>query len=187
LAQRLRAEQDREYQESLRQDRERFEAQERAKSVAIEKDQSEKRQKQLLIQMRQAVRASMPSDITCEDIKAGVPQTQDKEAATSDRVRVLVRLPDGLRLQCSYPRNISCKALYLSIFAHENAPENFTIFTNFPKREIPCNLGALKAPFKEGCDAEAHALWLSSPSDPQTFADLGFSKSETVMVIDLDA
>ncbi|XP_035716432.1 FAS-associated factor 2-like, partial [Folsomia candida] len=59
--------------------------------------------------------------------------------------------------------------LYQFVFSHAEAPNNFDIATNFPKRSLPCKTTSKGNP------------------TPPTFMDVGLRKNEMLFVYDLES
>lgn len=124
---RLRAAQDEAYAESLAadQEKERRRAADRAAREAREHEDLQRRQeeemhKQQLVEARAAMAANLPPE----------------PALGSSTVVLLIRLPGGERLTRRFSHLHTTQDLYDFVFSHPQAPEEFEITTNFPKRMI---------------------------------------------------
>ncbi|XP_013180085.1 PREDICTED: FAS-associated factor 2 [Papilio xuthus] len=124
---RLRAAQDEAYAESLAADQEK----ERRKAAAreavaqrehedLQRRQQEERHKQQLVEARAAMASRLPVE----------------PAPGAGTVALLIRLPGGERLTRRFTLTHTTQDLYDFVFSHPQAPEEFEITTNFPKRVV---------------------------------------------------
>jgi len=158
----LRAEQDVAYEESLRADqekarkkREEQEAIERAEQEEIDRTLEETRRLEEIVQRKIRLRNEIPEEPMADD---------------SDSIRILLKLPSGIRLERRFLKTHSIQNLYNYIFVHEAAPDDFKVVANYPRREIPC----------QPADTE--------PAGEQaTFESIGLGKSEMLFVTDNEA
>ncbi|KAK7469954.1 hypothetical protein BaRGS_00036058 [Batillaria attramentaria] len=135
----LRQQQDEAYLESLRADQE--------KEARLMRMQEEReRQKEEL--MRQIPPEPTPSD--------------------PDSIRIVLKTPNGKRLERRFSNTQSSKYLYYFVFCHEDCPDDFQIVTNFPRRVLDCEP-------TERCP------------DPPTLKEMGLGKSEMLFVHDNEA
>ncbi|XP_026756239.1 FAS-associated factor 2 [Galleria mellonella] len=123
----LRAAQDEAYAESLAadQEKERRRAADRAarqerENEDLRRRQMEERRKQEVIEARAAMAARLPAE----------------PAAGAGTVVLLIRLPGGERLTRRFTLSHTTQDLYDFVFSHPQAPEEFEITTNFPKRVL---------------------------------------------------
>ncbi|KAJ2945619.1 hypothetical protein O0L34_g442 [Tuta absoluta] len=72
------------------------------------------------------------------EARAAMASTLRPEPApgTADTVVLLLRLPDGERLTRRFALKATTQDLYDFVFSHPQAPEEFEITANFPKRII---------------------------------------------------
>ena len=133
MNQEIRRQQDQDYEQSLEVDRrkEREKAEERRKKEEEERVKQEAvdavvRRKQEMMDLRQRLRDSLPRE---------PDDTGDDEQQV---VRVLIKLPDGTRLERRFHRNQSIRQLYQFVYANDAAPLNFQIVSNFPRKVLPC-------------------------------------------------
>ncbi|XP_049871981.1 FAS-associated factor 2-like [Pectinophora gossypiella] len=124
---RLRAAQDEAYAESLAadQEKERRRAADRIARLQRENEDIERRQmeelkKQELVEARAKMASRLPTE----------------PAPGVDTVALLIRLPGGERLTRRFSLKSTTKDLYDFVFSHPQAPEEFEITTNFPKRAV---------------------------------------------------
>ncbi|KAJ9584534.1 hypothetical protein L9F63_021144 [Diploptera punctata] len=55
-----------------------------------------------------------------------------------DAVHIVIKLPNGTRLERRFLQNHSLEAVYYYVFCHPASPDTFEIATNFPKRVLNC-------------------------------------------------
>jgi FAS-associated factor 2 len=169
----IRQQQDEDYQQSLEQDRkkelqkqEEKKKRDEAEKLKRQKEDQEKDKRNRLIALKKVSGDKLDPE----------PDSNDDP----DVVRILIKLPDGTRLERRFYRQTSIKYLYLFVFSHEKSPMIFQITTNFPRKELPCQSPSLDNPdckVKNGDDE----------IDPPTFAQVGLGKSEVLFVHDLEA
>ncbi|KPJ13842.1 FAS-associated factor 2-B [Papilio machaon] len=132
---RLRAAQDEAYAESLAADQEK----ERRKAAAreavaqrehedLQRRQQEERHKQQLVEARAAMASRLPVE----------------PGPGAGTVALLIRLPGGERLTRRFTLAHTTQDLYDFVFSHPQAPEEFEITTNFPKRVVARGVAKLQ-------------------------------------------
>merc|ERR1711997_531483 len=84
-------------------------------------------------------------------------------------VRIVIKLPEGQRLERRFHKSQSLKYLYYYVFCHPDSPDEFDITTNFPRKVLDCK------------PAE------SADHDPPSFEEAGLGKSTMLFVNDLEA
>jgi len=84
-------------------------------------------------------------------------------------VRIIIKLPEGQRLERRFHKSQSLKYLYYYVFCHPDSPDEFDITTNFPRKVLDCK------------PAE------SADHDPPSFEEAGLGKSTMLFVNDLEA
>lgn len=84
-------------------------------------------------------------------------------------VRIVIKLPEGQRLERRFHKSQSLKYLYYYVFCHPDSPDEFDITTNFPRKVLDCK------------PAEA------GDHDPPSFEEAGLGKSTMLFVNDLEA
>merc|ERR1711953_1420338 len=110
-----------------------------------------------LDQERQRLKVQLASEVPEE------PSVEVPEA-----VRIVIKLPEGQRLERRFLRSQSLKYLYYYVFSHPDSPDEFDITTNFPRKVLECK------PMADG-------------TDPLTFEEAGLGKSTMLFVNDLEA
>ncbi|TGZ57594.1 hypothetical protein CRM22_009913 [Opisthorchis felineus] len=206
-AARIREEQDLAYKQSLERDRAKLAArEEEQRNAALEAaEQARLRRRQDALKRARANRRT----------RWRVCLPPEPEQNSPSTVQLSVKLPNGRRVHRTFRVNDSVKILYYFILSHDDAPENFEIQANFPKRLLPCQPEQEsdledyideegESPADTGCPASTaqHSIsadtktgglnvvsdWSPhSPTDPPTFLQLGLSKPEVLFVIDKDA
>jgi FAS-associated factor 2 len=162
MTQTLRQQQDAAYLESLRADQEKEkkkkEQQEKTKMEQLEKQKKEDEEKQRKETLRRL------------KIEAGreVEVKGEPGAGEPDVIRMVIKLPNGTRLERRFFKSDSLKHLYLFVFSHSDAPDYFEIATNFPKRTLPC----------KPCPENPH---------PPSFIEFGLGRNEMLFVYDLES
>jgi len=173
MNQRIREEQDLDYQKSLEIDRqkERLKQEEKKKRDSEErlrqqKQQEEKDKRNRLLALKAAIRENLPPE---------------PDSSHPDVIRILAKLPDGTRLERRFLRSMSVKYLYFFVFSQEKSPLTFQITTNFPRKELPCSSPTLDNP---DCFLKTYT---GEEEEPPSFADAGLGKNEMLFVYDLEA
>lgn len=160
LNQSLRQQQDEAYEVSLRADqekdrkkREQMESERRAAEEEQNRDLDVRRRRQEIEQRKDLIRQFLPPE----------PEPNDPEA-----IAVVLKLPNGVRLERRFSKTDSMSVLYNYLFVHEAAPDDFQVVTNFPRKVLPCQ------PTQEN-------------PNPPTFAEFGLHKAELLFVHDNQA
>lgn len=171
----IRQQQDQDYQESLELDRKKEQQKQEEKRKKEEeerlrkqKESDEKDKRNRLIALRE------------ESGRKLEPEPEEGPSDPSDVIRVLIKLPDGTRLERRFLRQTSIKYLYFFVFSQPKSPLLFQITTNFPRKELPCQSPSLENP---DCKVRTG----DEERDPPTFAEVGLGKSEMLFVHDLEA
>lgn len=118
---------------------------------------------------------------------------EEPAEGSPDAIRVLVKLPEGQRLERRFDRRSSLKGLFFYIFCHPDSPANFDVTTNFPRKVLPCKPKQLLAELFRLGDDQQHHLQIEAASndgadeEPPTFAEVGISGSTMLFVNDLEA
>jgi len=156
----LRNQQEAEFAESLRRDQEREQRErEREEVERREEEERERLRREELERKDQIVRMKV-------ELANEIPDEPD--VSHPEAVRVLLKLPDGQRLERRFLLTHSLKHIYYYVFCHPESPDQFEIGTNYPRRTLPCK---------------------PSPENPcpPSLKEVGFGKSEMLFVSDLDS
>ncbi|KAH7720707.1 UBX domain containing protein [Aphelenchoides avenae] len=175
LNNRLRREQEADYERSLQADRARLNERRRLESERIEAQRREEEERQREEQKQQRFAAKR------DEIRAQLQQ-QDKattngSAAPDQKVRVSVRFPDGAKFDHAFHLDDSLEALFNATLVHERCPADFALLSSYPRTELNC------AP-------EWYREFGSSVQDPTsipTFRASGLERSVVVLVRDNQA
>ena len=95
------------------------------------------------------------------DLANEIPEEPDVNHP--EAVRVLIKLPDGRRLERRFLLTHSLKHIYYYVLCHPDSPDKFEIGTNYPRRILPC-----KPSPKNPC--------------PPSLKEVGFRKSEMLFL-----
>jgi FAS-associated factor 2 len=128
LTQSLRQQQDEAYELSLRADQEK--ERRRLAELEVEKQKINEQEAEKLAEQQRK------EDI--EQLKLDLAATVPSEPApnTPNAIIILFKLPNGKRLERSFAERNSLKDIHNYIFCHPDAPDNFEITTNFPKKVL---------------------------------------------------
>ncbi|XP_064652010.1 FAS-associated factor 2-like [Lineus longissimus] len=160
LNQSLREQQDAAYELSLQADREK---ERRKREVEEIKQQEEDEVKRKEEEAQRRLEEIAQRKII---LRSEIPEEPDSSNAES--VRIVLKLPNGTRLDRRFLKTQSIKYLYYFVFCHDEAPDDFQIVSNFPRRVLPCE------PSEE-------------VPDPPTFEQVGLLKQEMLFVHDNEA
>ena len=170
----LREEQDKAYMESLRADQEkdRKKEEERRKKEDEEREKNERemdeiKRREQLIKLKYDLVGKIPSE----------PSPTDENA-----IRVMIKFPNGSRLERRFRRSDSVMSLYYFVFCQDESPLKFQITTNFPRKELPGRPPSLDDPLWNN---QAASNGTVEPSI--SFESLGLKKTEVLFVTDLEA
>lgn len=173
----IRQEQDEAYQQSLKADREKQlkRAEELKRKEAEEKEKQEKivRQEELhnrLIKLKSEISDKLLSE----------PYHDHK-----DIVKLVFKLPDGTRFKRNFTKDAKVKYLYWYVFSLNNAPLQFKMTTNFPKRDLPG-----RPPIPEDFVETNPPTESSSNHEPnceQTLEEANLTETQIIFVYDLEA
>lgn len=194
MNQTIRQEQDAAFQETLRQDQER----ERIKQEAEEAKKREEEAEQQRVRAEQ----DRKERIAKAKIECAVRIPSEPEKTDPNVVRILIKLPEGQRLERRFLKTHSLKYLYYYVFCHPDSPDDFDITTNFPRKVLNCKPKHLideigpnfvaenmpnRSPANEGCSA-IHVNGLCAENeDPISFEAAGIGQSTMLFVNDLEA
>jgi FAS-associated factor 2 len=160
----IRNEQDALYEETLRQDQER-EEQKREEEVRQLQAEEEERLQEEAERRRVDEEHEKKSRIQNMKIELASEVPSEPELSCKEAIRILIKLPEGQRLERRFLPTHTMHHLYYFVFCHPDSPDEFDIVTNFPRRVLACK-----------------------PDDePLTLAAAGFGRSEMLFVNDLDA
>nr|CAD7426099.1 unnamed protein product [Timema monikensis] len=156
----LREQQDQAYLESLQADQEK----ERRRMEEREKKEDAERH----IRELEQIEIDRKEDIRQQKINSLAKVPDEPPSDDPDAVHVVIKLPNGLRLERRFLPNHSLEAVYYYVFCHPESPDSFEIATNFPKRVLRC------LPQEKG-------------ESVPTLAEAGLKRREVLFVYDLEA
>lgn len=164
----IRQEQDEAYQQSLRADREKqLKREEELKIKEAEKKAERERLERIeqlhnrLIKLKSEIKDQLP------------PEPADDH---ENIVKLVFKLPDGTRVKRSFQLNDKVKYLYWYVFSLNNAPLQFKMTTNFPKRDLPG-----RPPTPEDF------ITTTEPNCEQTLEEASLTETQIIFVYDLEA
>lgn len=157
----IRQEQDAAFQETLRLDQERERLKLEAEEAKKRAEEEEKARIQAEIERK--------DDIKRQKIELASYIPEEPKADEPEAVRIVIKLPEGQRLERRFYKQQSLKYLYYYVFCHPDSPDEFDITTNFPRKVLNCK------PTPDDQD------------DPPSFQDAGLGKSTMLFVNDLEA
>lgn len=172
----IRQEQDEAYQKSLKADKEKqLKREEDLKRQEFE----EKAERDRLARQEELYNRLMKLKSEISDKLPLEPHQED-----SDRVVKLVfKLPDGTRFKRSFLREDKIKYLYWYVFSLENAPLQFKMTTNFPKRDLP-GRPPIPEDFSDNPNLEQNS---NEPNCEQTLEEASLTETQIIFVYDLEA
>jgi len=176
MTQTIRQEQDEALQDALRQDQEK-ERKKKEEEEEIKRVEEEEKKRLEAEQDRKEKIAR--AKIDCASL---IPEEPDKSA--SDAIRIVIKLPEGQRLERKFLKTESMKYLYYYVFCHPESPDDFDITTNFPRKVLKCKPPHLTRDLGL-CEMEN-----PMPDDleePPTFEAAGIGQSTMLFVNDLEA
>jgi len=163
----IRSEQEAAFEETLRQDQEletrRVEEEQRQQAEEDEKQRVEEEARQTIEAEHQRKNEIARQKL---DLVSEIPEEPDQ--SSTEAIRILIKLPEGQRLERRFLSTHSLKHIYYFVFCHPASPDEFDIVTNFPRRTLACK------PTPE-------------QPEPPTLGEAGFGRSEMLFVNDLQA
>ncbi|KAH8851576.1 FAS-associated factor 2 [Schistosoma japonicum] len=122
------------------------------------------------------------------------PPPKFKEGST---VQLSFKMPHGSRVSRVFNLDDSVKLLYYFILSQDDAPNEFEIQSNFPKRVLPCQPSEESdvedyietSDKKMDCDEyDVITDWLPKcENDPPSFCNIGLTKSEMLFILNKNA
>jgi hypothetical protein len=130
--------------------------------------------------------------------KAPASEAESKD----DIIKFLFKLPDGTRVKQDFRKHDKVKYLHWFVFSLTNAPLQFRLTTNFPKRDLPG-----RPPLPEDFEPQQQQEKISStpttspsssplvspatesvePNCELTLAEAGLTETQIIFVYDLEA
>ncbi|KAE9550155.1 hypothetical protein FO519_006642 [Halicephalobus sp. NKZ332] len=140
----------------------------------LRREQEEEYMKALAIDRRKlAERRRLES----EKIESQQREAEEQQEPNSDFVRVSIRFPSGGKFDRKFSEDDTLELLFKIVLVHEKCPEDFTLLSSYPRKELNC------APdwYKEFGTVEDGNL------PGQTFKEAGLVSSVVILVRDNEA
>jgi len=177
MTQTIRQEQDEALQDALRQDQEKERKKKEQEELEKRAEEEERRRvEQEQDRKDRIARAKI-------DYASRVPDEPDTSA--SDAIRIVIKLPEGQRLERRFLKTESMKYLYYYVFCHPESPDDFDITTNFPRKVLNCKPSHLMRDL--GLNDLDDQMNDESDIEPPTFEAAGIGQSTMLFVNDLEA
>jgi len=157
----IRQEQDAAFQETLRMDQERERLKREAEETKRRQEEEELARQQAEVERKEGIRRQKI------ELASEIPEEPDI-TEVDEAVRIVIKLPEGQRLERRFYKHQSLKYLYYYVFCHPDSPDEFDITTNFPRKVLNCKPSEQEI-------------------DPPTFEEAGLGKSTMLFVTDLEA
>lgn len=173
----IRQEQDAAYQQSLKADKEKQikREEETKRKEAEERSEQERKERQErlhleLTKLRSQILEHLPAEPT------------SKDQQLNQVVKLVFKLPDGTRVKHTFNKTDKVKYLYWYVFSLNNAPLQFRMTTNFPKRDLP---GRPPVPddFRNATDDTG----VCEPNCELTLEEASLVETQIIFVYDLNA
>lgn len=172
----IRQEQDAAYQQSLQADRQKkLKREEELRN----KEAQERAEKERLAQLEElhrkltALKGNISSKIPTEF-------SQEEEGS----IRLLFKLPDGTRVKRNFHKNDKVKYLFWFVFSLSNAPLQFKMTTNFPKRDLP---GRPPRPEDFSGNPLEEEVTSDEPNSEKTLEEANLTETQIILVHDIEA
>lgn len=172
----IRQEQDEAYQQSLKADREKKLKREEEQRNKEAKEKAERERKETIERLHQRLtklKNEFADKLPFERAKTG----NDSD----DIIRFVFKLPDGTRVKKDFRHQDKVKYLHWFVFSLKNAPLQFRLTTNFPKRDLPG-----RPPLPEDFETQDETS-SPKPNCELTLAEAGLTESQLLFVYDLEA
>lgn len=124
----LREQQDKAYLESLRQDQEKERRQQEEQQRIKEEEEAMQKKQQQLQDMQESLARQR------EEKKRNLPP--EPETGATDSTKVLLRLPDGRRLERRFAQTDSLQVLYDYVFCSDESLQKFVLVSSYPRKEL---------------------------------------------------
>uniref|UniRef100_A0A6G1SL21 FAS-associated factor 2-B n=1 Tax=Aceria tosichella TaxID=561515 RepID=A0A6G1SL21_9ACAR len=192
----IRQEQDEAYQQSLKADREKKLKREEEQRDREAKERAERERKEKIELLHQRL-TKLKSEITD---KLPFNKTTTEASSNDDIIKFVFKLPDGTRVKQDFRKQDKVKYLHWFVFSLKNAPLQFRLTTNFPKRDLP-GRPPMPEDFEPSKQEETKSpVQTTSSSNPVTptnttlepnceltLAEAGLTETQIIFVYDLEA
>ncbi|KAL3111039.1 hypothetical protein niasHT_012957 [Heterodera trifolii] len=188
-------EQQQAYEQALAIDKQKTEQLKIEKQRAQAEADKVNNRKALLARKRGEVAAQIGKTATETTNGTGGGDTVAEEEKREDLVRIRLVFPSSARMEQNFRHSDSLERLFDVAFIHPDCPDNFSLFTNFPVKQLNCAPDWYRSEFRPATTAASVAAADSvveknaddADSVVGTFADVGLVKSANVVVRDNDA
>ena len=179
MNQTIREEQDAALQDALRQDQEKErKKKELEEQKKREEEEAESRVKEEQNRKERIAKAKI-------DCAGSIPPEPDK--SETGVIRIVIKLPEGQRLERRFLKTDSLKYLYYYVFCHPESPDDFDITTNFPRRVLNCKPRNLMVDLGLSDAGKIDRRNVECEEETPTFEAAGIGQSTMLFVNDLDA
>lgn len=179
MNQTIREEQDAALQDALKQDQEK----ERKKKEVEDKKKRDDEEEETRAKEEQNRKEKIAkAKIDCAE---SIPPEPGK--SETGVIRIVIKLPEGQRLERRFLKTDSLKYLYYYVFCHPESPDDFDITTNFPRRVLNCKPRNLMKDLELSDASTIDQINVELEEDPPTFEAAGIGQSTMLFVNDLEA
>ena len=178
MTQTIRQEQDEALQDALRQDQEK---ERKKKELEDQKKKEEEEENARVIEEQSRKEKIAKAKIECASLIPSEPDTSETNV-----LRIVIKLPEGQRLERKFLKTDSLKYLFYYVFCHPESPDDFDITTNFPRKVLNCKPLHLIRDLGLN-DAATNKESNSDQEDPPSFEESGIGQSTMLFVNDLEA
>ena len=178
MTQTIRQEQDEALQDALRQDQEK---ERKKKELEDQKKKAEEEENARVIEEQSRKEKIAKAKIECASLIPSEPDTSETNV-----LRIVIKLPEGQRLERKFLKTDSLKYLFYYVFCHPESPDDFDITTNFPRKVLNCKPLHLIRDLGLN-DAATNKESNSDQEEPPSFEESGIGQSTMLFVNDLEA
>lgn len=166
----IRKQQDQDYSDSLRADREKERKRKEERDRKEREEQEKRRLEQEEIDTKERL-IKLKEELIDQII-------DEPDLKSSDVIKLLIKLPNGKKIERKFLKSNSIKYLFYYVFCHSDSPLKFRIKTSYPARELPCLTPNLETKYVQSTNGD---------EEPPTFEEFGIKNSEVLYVHDEDA
>ena len=116
-----------------------------------------------------------------------VSEIPEEPSSSDDVIRVVIKLPEGQRLERRFKKCDSLKILYYYVFCHPESPDEFDITTNFPRKVLECKPEFINNIIEHSSELRAELEASLNNENIQSFQEAGFVSNTMLFVNDLEA
>uniref|UniRef100_A0A914HDS0 UBX domain-containing protein n=1 Tax=Globodera rostochiensis TaxID=31243 RepID=A0A914HDS0_GLORO len=153
------------------------------KALAIDKQRAEQRKMEERRTREEADRAeSKRAFLRQKREEVGATMRREPGGTEGDLVRIRISFPSCAKLERNFRHSDSLERLFEVVFIHQDCPDNFSLFTNFPVKQLNCAPDWYRSAFCADADGS-----MENDEPIGTFAGAGLFKSANIVVRDNDA